>query len=105
MNNGIPRTNYTVEEFPDDSLLVTGAMIQSFIAEGILQLRNQTDYSDAGLSVSMFNKTTGYQGWAGFLVQTYMQDKREFKRGVIARSGGGFIGIRSQFSQDWGVGQ
>lgn len=103
-NGGVPPTNYTLEQFPDDGLILTAAVIFACIAEGILQLRNQTDYSDAGLSLSMFNKTGGYQGWAGFLLQSYTQDKTDFKRGIIASSpGAGFYGIRSQFSDDWGM--
>lgn len=105
INKTHPTTNYTIATFPenDDELIVQGAVIQSLIAEGILQLRNQLDYNDAGLALSMFNKTGGYQGWAGFLLQTYMNDKMEFKRGVIPNSfGAGFYAIRSPGSPDWG---
>jgi hypothetical protein len=102
VNAGSPRTTYSLEDMPEPDLLVLGGMIFSLIAEGILQLRNQLDYSDAGLSISMFNKTGGYQGWAGFLLQSYITGKTDFKRGVLAHSpGAGFYGIRSQFSTDW----
>lgn len=103
LNSGIPSTDYTLEDFPEDDLLVTGAIVFSLIAEGLLQLRNQIDYSDGGLAISLFNKTGAYQGWAGFLLQQYSGGKREFKQGIISRStGAGFYGIRSQFSGRWG---
>jgi len=103
LNSGGPRTDYSLETFPDPGLLIMAGMIFSFIAEGVLQLRNHIDYNDAGLSLSLFNKTSGYQGWAGFLLQTYLTNKVEFKRGVISNSqGAGFIGISSPFSSEWG---
>lgn len=106
LNAGSPRTNYTLETFPDPNLIVMGAMIQAFIAEGVLQLRNQIDYNDAGLAINLFGKTGQYQGWAGFLLQTYLSSKLEFKRGVLSNSfGAGFIGIGSQFDPDWGCWQ
>lgn len=103
-NGGIPRTDFTLETFPEEDLVLNGAVVFACISEGLLQLRNQTDYSDAGLSISLFNKTAGYQGWAGFLLQSYVQDKQDFKRGILANQhGAGFYGIRSQFSIDWGI--
>lgn len=103
LNAGSPRTIYVLENFPDADLLILGAMIYSFIAEGVFQLRNQIDYNDAGLSINLFGKTGQYQGWAGFLLQNYLNSKMEFKRGVLANSpGGGFYGISSPFSPDWG---
>ena len=102
INDHPPLTSYTIEEAPDD-LLLSGAALYAMIAEGILQARNQLDYNDAGFSISMFNKTGVYQGWAGFLLQTYTQGLNDFKRTVISSSpDAGFYGIRSPFSQDWG---
>lgn len=103
LNSGSPRTNYTLETFPEPDLIITASMIFSFISEGVLQLRNNVDYNDAGLSLGLFNKTGAYQGWAGFLLQTYLTNKLEFKRGIISNSpGAGFVGITSPFSYDWG---
>lgn len=104
LNAGSPRTSFTFEDFPDPHLIVLGAMIFCFISEGALQLRNQIDYSDSGLTISMFNKTGGYQGWASFLMQSYLQSKTDFKRSVIPdRFGAGFYGIQSQFHPEWGL--
>ncbi len=102
LNRGAPKTNYTMFNFPDKELVAKAAVVVALIGEGILQLRNQVDYSDSGFSVAMFNKTGGYQGWAGFILQQYLNDKREFKAGVIPSSrNSGFVGIASEFG--WGI--
>jgi len=103
INKGYPRTKYTLFNFQnsiiDDGLIIDGAMIFALIREGILQLRNQIDYNDSGLSIAMFNKTGMYQSWVSFLLQQYESDKKEFKSAIIASSeNSGFIGIGSEFS-------
>lgn len=101
INGGIPPTKYSIFQLykmGNSDLIVEGAMIFSLIAEGILQMRNQVDYSDSGLSIAMFNKTGIYQGWVGFLLQQYLADKKEFKSSVIPNSfNSGFFGITSEF--------
>jgi len=104
INGAPPDTTYTLDDFPDPSIPVLGAMIFALISEGIIQARNQLDYNDAGFSISMFNKTGVYQGWASFLISMYSKSLDEFKRGVVpARDGAGFVGIRSPFSNEWGI--
>lgn len=106
INAGSPRSTYTFDTLPDADLAVIGAMIFIYISEGTLQLRNQVSYNDAGLSLNLFDKTGLYQGWASFLLQSYMAGKADLKRGVTASSyGAGFLGIRSEFSSDWGCSQ
>lgn len=105
INRETPHTNYTVDNFPVDhqDLLITGGMIFAFVADGVLQLRNQIDYSDAGLSLSMFNKSSLYDQKVSFYLQIYLQDRKEFKRGVLANSvSAGFYGIASPFHPNWG---
>lgn len=101
LNGGQPRTTFTLWDFAlnwDDTLIVDGAIVFAMIAEGILQLRNQVDFSDSGLSIAMFNKTQIYQGWASFLLQSYMQGKSELKAAVVAKNQPSmFIGIGSEF--------
>lgn len=105
LNSGTPTTRYDMFDFPDKGLLVEGAVIFYLISQGILQLRNQLDYSDAGLSIGMFNKTGQYQSWAQFLLMGYMQAKQDFKRSVIPRSpNAGFVGIGSEFGYYTGWG-
>lgn len=82
LNSGAPITQYTINDFPDEGLLIDGAVIFYLIANGVLQMRNQLDYSDGGLAIGMFNKTGQYQSWAQFLLQAYQQNKMAFKQGV-----------------------
>jgi len=101
INSGFPKTNFSLVEFNntiDDDLLVDGAMVFALIREGLLQLRNQIDFSDSGLSIAMFNKTGLYQGWANFLLQEYVASKKDIKRAVLPMSfNAGFVGISSEF--------
>lgn len=101
INSGTPKTNFSVYHFgrsENPALLIEGAMIFALIADGILQVRNQMDYSDSGLSIAMFNKTGQYQSWANFMLNQYIMHKKEFKAGIIPRShNSGFVGISSEF--------
>lgn len=98
LNSGVPRCNYTLFNFPEDDLLVEGAIVFSLIAEGLLQLRNQVTFSDSGLTINMFDKTSGYQSWAGMMLQQYVGDKVQFKSTVLPLSmDSGFVGVGSEF--------
>jgi hypothetical protein len=97
-----PMTRYTLFSYQSicaDQLVVDGAIVLAFLKEGVLQLRNQIDYSDSGLTIAMFNKTGAYQGWLSMWVQKYMQDKAKAKAGVIPKSNNsGFVGVGSEFA-------
>lgn len=98
INSGTPRTDFTIFNFPDKDLIVSAAVIHALMAEGILQLRNNVDFSDSGFSVALFNKTGSYQNWAMFLLQMYTKEKAEFKTSIIPRShNSGFFGVGSEF--------
>jgi hypothetical protein len=105
INSSAPRTNDTIfslAQIGQDDLIIEGAIVFSLISEGLLQLNNQMDYSDSGLSIALFNKTGLYQGWAGFFLQQYIGDKKEFKSSVIPRSANsGFFGVSSEFGYRW----
>jgi hypothetical protein len=69
------------------------------MGEGLLQLRNQIDYSDSGLTIAMFNKTQLYQSWWGTLVQDYMRAKAAVKSAILPSSANsGFVGMGSEYS-------
>ena len=105
INGGQPLTTFTIWTFAeqwDDTLIVDGAVVFAMLSEGILQLRNQVDFSDSGLTIGMFNKTQLYQGWASFLLQSYMQAKADLKAAVIAKAQPSmFVGIGSEFGYYW----
>lgn len=106
INSGAPITQYKIKDFPDEGLLIEGAVIFYLISQGILQTRNQLDYNDGGLAIGLFNKTGQYQSWAQFLLQSYIQNKATFKRGELARSiNAGFVGIGSEFGYLTGWGE
>lgn len=104
INGGQPTTNISIFDFAkywDNTLIVDGAVIFALMAEGILQLRNQVDFSDSGLSIGLFNKTQLYQGWVSFLLQNYINGKTEFKRAYLVRNEPIFYGIESEYSNYW----
>lgn len=104
INGGEPATNFTIFNFAkywDNTLIVDGAIVFALMAEGILQLRNQIDFNDSGLSVGLFNKAQMYQGWASFLLQNYMSGKAEFKQAYLIKETPTFYGIESEFSYYW----
>ena len=103
INMGYPKTSWTLlncAPYMDTDMVVNGAVIFAMMKEGIVQLRNQIDYSDSGLSIGMFNKTGLYQGWAGLLMQEYLRDKKDYKASVIPNQypNAGFYGIESEYS-------
>lgn len=102
LNGGFPKTDYKMFEFVNvytDNLIVDGAIVFALMSEGLLQLKNQVDFSDSGLSIAMFNKTTLYNSWFSFLLQSYLQGKREFKTAIIPLSeNSGFVGISTEYS-------
>ena len=105
INGGQPLTHFTIWQFAeswDDTLIVDGAVVFAMISEGILQLRNQVDFSDSGLTIGMFNKTQLYQGWVSFLLQNYFQAKADLKAAVVAKNQPSmFVGIGSEFGYYW----
>lgn len=107
INGGQPRTNYDIFEFNsicDNDLVVNGAIVFALLREGLLQVANQVDYSDSGLSIGMFNKTQLYQSWYSQLLQLYLNDKAEWKRAVLPKSeNSGFYSVASEFSYYWWV--
>lgn len=100
INSALPN-DYTFVTMVIDygtEILIKGAIVFALIGEGLLQLRNQVDYNDNGLSIGMFNKTGAYQSWVNFLIQDYMQEKRNIKADSRAFSdNAGFVGISSEF--------
>ena len=81
LNCGYPKSNKTITEMYkiNSNILIMGAIIFSLLREGIFQLRNQIDFNDSGLSISMFNKTTLYQSWYGTLLNQYLQEKQKHR--------------------------
>lgn len=104
INGGVPLTNFSIFEIArdiDDTLIVDGAVIFALIGEGILQTRNQLNYSDSGLQIGMFDKTQMYQGWISMLMNNYFQAKQALKETILTKHSQTFYGIESEFSRYW----
>lgn len=100
INAAVPNnfTFLTMYQSYGTEILIKGAIVFALMGEGLLQLRNQVDYSDNGLSIGMFNKTGQYQSWVNFLLQEYMQEKKNLKADSRANEiNAGFVGISSEF--------
>ena len=108
INGGSPVTTFSIYDYVDggydNTLIVDGAVIFALIGEGILQLRNQVNFSDSGLSIGLFDKTQLYQSWYSMLLQNYLNGKQTFKSNYLGRNKPSlFHGIASEFAyySDW----
>jgi hypothetical protein len=70
---------YTVSGFPYPSLLLRGAVISVLQSVGIMQTRNQLQFSDGGISVGVSDKAPMIMQWVQMLQQSYEQKKVQFK--------------------------
>lgn len=91
INEAEPRTNYRLERFPKTSLLLDGAMMTALEGRGLLHLRNQLNYSDAGFSVNLDDKSGHYAQWLSQKATIFFQDLKQFKRAQVPK----FYGIDS----------
>lgn len=80
INEAEPVTSHRLERFPKTALLLDGAVIQMLEARGLLHLRNQLSYSDAGFSVNMDDKAGHYAQWLAQKASIFYQDLKQFKR-------------------------
>lgn len=79
------RRQFTLQQFPKTALLLDGAMVMMLQARGLMHLRNQVSYNDAGLSVNLDDKSGYYAQWLGQLKASYVNDRAEFKRTLVPR--------------------
>jgi hypothetical protein len=70
-------TSYAITTFPYGTMLVMITVIKVLESAGILQSRNQLQYSDGGITVSVSDKTALYQSWIQlFLSRIWVQAQR-----------------------------
>lgn len=79
------RRTFTLQKFPKTSLLLDGAMVFMLQGRGLLHLRNQVSYNDAGFSVNLDDKSGFYAQWLGQVQAVYLRNLKEFKRSLIPR--------------------
>lgn len=80
INETEPRTNFPFTRFPRSSLLLDGAIMMMLEARGLLHLRNQLSYSDAGFSVNLDDKAGHYAQWLSQKATVFFQELKQFKR-------------------------
>jgi hypothetical protein len=96
INETEPQTHYSLEQFPKTVLLLDGAVMQMLEAKGLLHLRNQISYNDAGFSVNLDDKSGMYAQWLAQKAQMYLQELTRFKRKPP-----GFVGVGSPLRRWW----
>lgn len=90
----------TVSSFPSFYLLIHGAAIQTMKMNGILQSRNELNYSSGGVTVRTFDKTQLYQSWMSAFLGEYERKKANFKiaQNISAAFGQGLFSEYSTLS-------
>jgi len=79
-NNSPPHIGvFTVSNFPYRSLLLRGSVIAVLESVGLLQMRNQMQYSDGGITVSVSDKAPMIMQWISMLQSTYETKKMNYK--------------------------
>jgi hypothetical protein len=94
INEAPPVSSYTLDQFPRTALLLDGAMMMMLEARGLLHLRNQISYSDAGFSVNLDDKSGMYAQWLANKANLFLSELKAFKRSKAP----GFIGVASPLS-------
>lgn len=91
--------SFTLDTFPSTSLLINGAVIFTLESVGLLQTRNQMNYSDGqGVQVGVNDKAPMLMQWIGRFQQQYENKKMRLKQAINlnhALNGGG---VSSEYS-------
>jgi hypothetical protein len=93
----------SISSFPSIYLLIHGAAIQTMKMNGILQSRNELNYSSGGVTVRTFDKTQLYQSWMGAFLSEYERKKQNFKiaQNISMAFGHGLFSEYSTISWFW----
>ena len=71
--------NYTCSNFPYRSLLLRGTVVAILESVGLLQTRNQLNYSDGGIQVGVSDKAPMLMQWINMLKSSYEQKLQRWK--------------------------
>ena len=89
--------SYGLENFPSLSLLREGAVIKVLESVGLLQLRNQMNYSDGGITVNVSDKSQFLMGWINMFRNSYEQRKVRIKSSINVEMAFEGDGIHSEY--------
>jgi hypothetical protein len=90
-NAHTPRTNYGLKNFPSFVILLWGTAIQALTSESILQIRNELNYSDGGITVALSNKAPGLAAAAQGLMVNYERKIEDLKKQLNAEQAYGNV--------------
>lgn len=88
-----------IESFPSLYLLMHGAAIQLLKTNGILQARNELNYSAGGSSFIRSNKSNYYMQWMQNFSAEYQMAKRNIKISQNISRGWGDGGVASEYDR------
>ena len=89
--------SYGQTNFPSLSLLREGAVIRVLESVGLLQLRNQMNYSDGEITVQISDKSQFLMGWINMLRGSYEQKKVRIKSSINVEQAFEGSGIHSEY--------
>lgn len=97
-----PIGNVNIGNYPSLYLLMHGAVIQILKTQGLLQARNELNYSAGGSSFLRSNKSNYYMQWMINLANDYEVKKRNMKIAKnVSRGWGGVASEYSMIGYDW----
>jgi hypothetical protein len=97
-------TNYSIKTFPSFIILLYGTIVHVLQSAGVLQARNELNYSSGGVSVQISNKAGLYASWLDRFLKQYEVKKTNLKVQINAAQAWGGIeseyGLIDQFQGD-----
>lgn len=95
-----PLGQYSLEQLIDlgyTSLLRYGTAVNLLQSVGLLQTRNQLNFSDGGINVAISDKTPLLQSWIQMFQNKYEQDKLKIKVSLNIQGIMGEAGLHSEY--------
>ena len=89
----------TIDTYPSLYLLMHGAAIQLLKSNGILQARNELNYSAGGSSFVRSNKSNYYMAWLAHFINAYERTLQASKIAKNIEQGWGSGGVRSEYDR------
>lgn len=96
-----PLGQFSIERVLDlgyGSLARRGTALALFESVGMLQTRNQLNFSDGGINVAISDKTPTLQQWWSMFLNKYEQDKMKIKISLNIQQLWGDAGVYSEYT-------
>ncbi len=90
---------YTIDNFPSESLLINGAIIEILTSVGLLQTRNHMSYSDGqGVQVGTSDKSSMLMSWIQLFMSKHERKKVQLKQALNMQGAMNGTGVLSEYS-------